>query len=512
MATRKTPMKKVREIIDLLQVKNSVRGIAKLTSVSRTSVRTVMDWYTKSGYTYDEIKQINNEELDTKIYPTSYKCVNKKWEDFKNRIPYLLRESKKRYANYEVLWLEYIKEYPEGYSYSQFCHHLKTTRALEPESTLPNNHVYGETLYVDFAGDKFIFTGINGVEYALPLFVSILPASRYTYFCFTERETSQDWIYGTNNSLKYMGGVPKGITPDCAKAAVKKADRHSPDANPLYGQFAYHYNTVIVPARPHSPRDKALVENAVNNIYRYVYSRLSRMTLIDREDAESKLKELMEEYNNRTMKDYRISRKELFETHEKATLKPLPERSFEYKTYQAPRLVGNTQHLYIKEDGNYYSVPTRYIGRKIEVFYTNSIVEIFYENERIAVHKRTTQLGFYTTNPEHLNERLKRYFELTESKLCQSAKAIGEYTGILMEQIFKLQAHPMQARKYAFGILSLQKKFGSVRLEKACKKSCTAGVYNMKKVEYILEKGLEGQQETQLMFETISNPNLRYAG
>ncbi len=36
--------------------------------------------------------------------------------------------------------------------------------------------------------------------------------------------------------------------------------------------FAEHYNTVILPTRAYKPKDKALVENAVNILYSRVYA------------------------------------------------------------------------------------------------------------------------------------------------------------------------------------------------------------------------------------------------
>ena len=73
--------------------------------------------------------------------------------------------------------------------------------------------------------------------------------------------------------MHYFGGVPQAIVPDNRraaplKAAVTQANRYEPLLNETFGDFALHYQTTILPTRSSKPRDKALVEGAVNILYR----------------------------------------------------------------------------------------------------------------------------------------------------------------------------------------------------------------------------------------------------
>ena len=45
-------------------------------------------------------------------------------------------------------------------------------------------------------------------------------------------------------------------------------------------------------------------------------------------------------------------------------------------------------HVSLAADKHYYSVPYRFIGKKIKLMYSRHSVEIFYHYERIAIHKR----------------------------------------------------------------------------------------------------------------------------
>lgn len=60
--------------------------------------------------------------------------------------------------------------------------------------------------------------------------------------------------------LEYFGGSPKAIVPDNLKSAVTKGSKYAPVLNETFETFGEHYNTTILPARPHQPKDNPLVE------------------------------------------------------------------------------------------------------------------------------------------------------------------------------------------------------------------------------------------------------------
>jgi len=86
----------------------------------------------------------------------------------------------------------------------------------------------------------------------------------------------EDLITCINGCLQYMQGVPQAIVSDNLKSAVTKAHRYAPVINKTFKACGLHYNTVIDPARPYSPRDKALVEGAVNLVYQRIFYALSK--------------------------------------------------------------------------------------------------------------------------------------------------------------------------------------------------------------------------------------------
>jgi transposase len=60
-------------------------------------------------------------------------------------------------------------------------------------------------------------------------------------------------------ALHFIGGVVQLIVPDNPRAVIAQCDRFEPRATDSVLDFARHYGTSvsILPARPHTPQDKA---------------------------------------------------------------------------------------------------------------------------------------------------------------------------------------------------------------------------------------------------------------
>ncbi len=43
-------------------------------------------------------------------------------------------------------------------------------------------------------------------------------------------------------------------------------------------------------------------------------------------------------------------------------------------------------HVCLGADRHYYSVPYKYIGKKIKILFTSLVVEIYYQYEKIAIY------------------------------------------------------------------------------------------------------------------------------
>jgi transposase len=142
-------------------------------------------------------------------------------------------------------------------------------------------------------------------------------------------------------------------------------------------------------------------------------------------------------------------------------------------------------------DKHYYSVPYRFIGKKVKILFSRHSVEIYYNYERIALHNRTKSPYQYTTEKEHLASTHRFVSEWTPDKFITWAENIHEDVKLYILKILDRKQHPEQAYKSCVGILSFAKKVGNDRLIKACTRALGYGAYNYKTIQKILERELD---------------------
>src|SRR5439155_10853254 len=132
------------------------------------------------------------------------------------------------------------------------------------------------------------------------------------------------WVSAHVNALATIGGVPKVVVCDNLKAGVTKPSRYEPGINRTYADLAEHYGFVVLPARVRKPRDKAKVEVAVQIVQRFVLARLRNRRFFSLDELNSAIRECVADLNAKVVRKLGKSRRELFETIERAALKSLP--------------------------------------------------------------------------------------------------------------------------------------------------------------------------------------------
>lgn len=493
MPMRRTSMNKVREIIRLNEQNGlSKRAIARALKTSRPIVNEYINKINSVGLTYDEIKDMEDDTL-LEIIEGKTRLTSNRYIVLSQQFEYFVKELKRTGVTLERLWQEYREKYPDGYGYSQFCYHFQVWRSTS-ELTMHMDHKAGDKMFVDFTGKHLqIVDRQSGEVKDVEIFVAVLGACQFTYVEARETQRKADWIMANQNALHYIGGVPKAIVPDCLKSAVKIADKYEPDINPEYADFARHYQTVILPARPRSPKDKALVEGAVRIVYAWIFAALRDRIFYSLEELNQAIREELEKYNSKPMQKPNVSRKQLLDEVEKSALAPLPQERYYLRHFKRLKAQFN-YHIYLSDDKHHYSVPYRYRGKHVQVVYTEKVVEIFYKNQRIAFHKRDRTLNGYTTIKEHMPLHHQDINDWNPQRLISWAQNIGEYVEIVVSHILSTRQHPEQGYKVCLGILNLTKKFEPERLNKACQRAIDFNHYSYKGIKNILEKRLENCQ------------------
>ena len=472
----------------------SIMSITVQSGCSRNTVRKYISAFNQGGFSFDEVNALNDKELEDLFGKSREQPPSSRMQALQRCFPAMDKELKRTGVNRQMLWEAYLKEFPQGYRYSQFCLYYKQWKS-RVNPVMHMDHKAGDMLYVDFAGQKLSYVNEEtGEVIPVEVFVAILGASQLTYVEAVATQQKEDFIMACDHAFHYIGGVPGAIVPDNLKAAVTKSSRYEPLLNEAFSDFADHYGTTILPARAYKPRDKALVEGAVKIIYSRVYAPLRKMVFHSIESLNAAIKISLEEHNNQLLKGRNYSRRLQFEEIERGALSALPLIPYELKK-QCYATVMKNGHVCLGIDKHYYSVPYRVIGKKIKLLYSRSTVEAFFHYERIAIHKRIKSPYNYSTDKDHMATSHRFVAEWTPEKFLGWASSIHEDVRLYILKILERKQHPEQAYKSCIGILSFSRKVGNERLQMACRRALGYGIYNYKTIQSILENKMDSYQD-----------------
>ena len=426
--------------------------------------------------------------------------------------PYVEKELKRVGVNRHLLWLEYKQEHTEGVMYSHFCYHYSNWNR-KSDGYMPSEYKAGEKLFIDYAGKKLhVIDRDTGEIKAVEVFLATLGASQYTYAEASFTQRIPDFLNSVQNSLHYFGGVVACIIPDNLKSAVTKASNYEPFINEQFAGFSAHYDTSIMPARPLKPKDKSLVEGAVNIAYTRIYAALRNIEFYSLESLNTAIRERLEIYNQAPFQKKKHSRSDLFLELEKETLKPLPATRYELREYKTATIQKNC-HVFYSTDKNYYSTPHAYIGKKVKLILGQSMVEIYHGQKRIALHARSRKPYIYVTVKEHMPVNHTYKTDWSPEYFVNWAGRIGTSVKECIESILERKQYPEQNYKSNIGILGLATKVGNERLNNACSRALRYEAVSYNHIKNILEKCLdkESPEQNTCITPLVKHENIRGA-
>jgi transposase len=352
-------------------------------------------------------------------------------------------------------------------------------------------HKAGEKAFIDWAGSTIpIYDRVTGVAWQASLFVATLGASSYTWAEATRDQQMESWLRAHIHAFDYWGGVPALAVPDNTKTGVSKAHRYDPDVNPTYHNFAVHYGFGVLPARPYKPRDKAVVESAVQVAQRWIIAALRHRKFFSLEEANQAIRELLHRLNHRPFRKRDGSRASVFESLDKPALKPLPSESFDMSQWSRARV--NIDY-HVAFDANLYSVPYNLVHEVVEIRSTPATVEILHQGTRVASHPRSRGRGQAVTNHEHRPKSHQAHLEWTPSRMVHWAQTIGPYTAQLFERMMADKPHPEMGYRGCLGVIRLAGKYSHARMEAAAERALLTGACRYRSIESILKNSLDQQ-------------------
>lgn len=484
MSNKPIEMFKIRQVLRLYADGRGSKFISKTTGIARNTIKKYLLLFVQLRLTIERVEVMSDKQMAKAFLIDKPKTESTRTAELELMLPDLAARLKKRGVTKQMVYRYYVSQCTNSFKHSAFLVRLNTFMGMsKPSMRVP--HKVGDKLFIDFTGKKLhIVDEATGEVQDMEVFVAILGCSQLTYVTAVASQKKEDFIGACERALHFYGGVPEVIVPDNLKSAVKKASRYESELNDSFAAFAAHYNTYVFPARVYKPKDKALVEGAVKIIYTSIFTKIDEQVYTSLEKLNGDILIHLEAHNNTLLTGCDYSRMQQFELLEKNVLKPLNKYLYDPMTTKSAT-VGKTG--YVTADYRYYSVPYKFIGKKVKLMYNGTKVEAYSEHELIAVHVRHFGKEKYIQNEDHLASWHRYPTEWNPEKFIADAALIGTVVVEYIKKVLSRNEYPEKNYRACQGIINYKNRVGETRLINACKRADSFNVYNFGIIERILK-------------------------
>lgn len=496
MAQKTVIMSLIKQVQQLKKEGVAIKEIVRRVGLSRKTVKKYLRRLEDIPLQADDSEKTTDQELAAIVYNNDTAPTRSKREkELLDHFEYAKKELHKTGVTRQLLWMEYLEPYPDGYKYSQYCKlfnkFLKNTDCAFHWEYKP-----GEFIQIDFAGKKLSYVNKQSGEVTqCQIFVAILPYSGLIFCCAVHSQKTDDFVICMNAMIKYFGGLARTILCDNFKTVVTKADLYEPVFTDICHQLSDHYATTFSATRPAHPTDKAMVEKAVGIVYTNIYAPMRKKIPGSLEELNALIREFLDLLNLKDYKGSQESRRDIFTREEQPLLKELPETPYLLKKCKKVT-VQRSYYIQLPDNKHYYSVPYEHVGRKVTVHFNQRTVEVYYNYERIAFHVRSSAEPKYNRIDEHMPKNHQYMAETqgwTTEELLERAHWVGPYTLQTAERIIRSSFYPEQNYKACNAMILLQNKYSKYRLEAACLRAAHVSRPTLALITNILAKGLDRQ-------------------
>lgn len=345
----------------------------------------------------------------------------------------------------------------------------------------------GEEAQVDFGKMGELYDPLSGRTRALYALVVTLCFSRYQFVWPTFEQTTTAVCEGLDEAWRFFGGVVARIVPDNASSMIAKADPIGPTLVAAFADYVQARNVFVDAARVRHAKDKGRVENQVPYV-RESWFDGERFDDIEhaRRCAEHWCRDIA---GTRIHGTTRAMPREIFDAEEKARLQSPPTERFDVPHWCDPK-VHPDHHVQVLK--SLYSVPTRYIGRKVRVRADRSKVLIYAGTELIKAHPRVRP-GKRSTDPNDYPAGKSAYAMRSVDALLARAKERGPNVGAYAEKLLGGPL-PWTTMRQGYELVRLCDRFGDARVDAVCKRSLDFDVVDVPRIAKMLKLAIVGEE------------------
>lgn len=495
-------MRKIKDILKLrFKTEISYRQISRAVNIPSSTVSDYCKRFEITKYVIDDFLEIDEDKIYQLLFPEKIKVEKPTTRPLPN-FEYIHKEIAKKGVTFELLWMEYKEDYPDGYGLSRFKElYYGFKQRISP--TMRQTYIPGHQMFVDYSGLVVLYhDSQTGEVHKAQIFVTVLGGSGCAFVHATPSQKQEYFIKSHILAYEFYGGVPKINVPDNLKSAIISNNKKGIVVNESYAEMCRFYNCAVEPARPKKPQDKGIVEQAVQGIQRWILAVFRNRTFFSVDEINQAIAPLIDVYNSKKSRHLGASRYELFE-EEKLQLQPLPVNRFIYKEIKVAT-VDLSYHVKLLDC--YYSVPFKYLSQKVEVKYSTALVEIYYKSKLLATHPRIHRVNARSTLHEHMPKNHQFQNEkMNPGRLLNWAISIGENTRLFTQNKLDSSEYPANVYSSIIAILNKAKVYGKVELDMALAYALSIDARSVKSIESILAKKLYIQISNNVTSTVINN-------
>ena len=369
-------------------------------------------------------------------------------------------------ASYDTLW--------------RYAHEHLSWRD-KPSTVRVDDPPPGQEAQVDFGKMGWLLDVETGRRRALWALIVTLGFSRYQFVWPTFRQTTEAVCEGLDRAWMFFGAVIATVVPDNTRAMILDPDALSPTLVPAFLDYVQARGLFVDPARVRSPKDKPRVENQVPFV-RESWFDGETFTDVDhaRRSAEAWCRDIA---GTRVHGTTRKVPREVFEALEMPTMKPAPTDLYDVPVWVDAAKVHPDHHIQVLQA--LYSVPHRYLRKRVRVRADRRLVKIYFGTEMIKMHERQPPGGRSTDPadyPPHKSVYALRDVDTLRTKAATKGAKIGEYAARLLGG-----ALPWNKMRQVYALLALCDKYGDGRVEAICQSALAFDLVDVHRLSKMLK-------------------------
>ena len=336
----------------------------------------------------------------------------------------------------------------------------------------------GEQAQVDWA--HFGTVTIGRARRALSCFVMTLSWSRALYLEFFFDQTMENFLRGHVNAFDSFRGSARVLLYDNLKSAVVERHGRQIHFNPRLLELAAHYHFEPRPCQVRAGNQKGRVERAIRYVRDSFWAARAFTTL---EACNLQAMKWRDEvaHQRQWPDDHSRTVAQVLE-QERPRLLELPLHRFDTDRVVSVRAA---KTIYVRFDGNDYSIPPEAVGRELTLAVSGTEVRILDGTREIGRHRRSYNRQQLVLDPAHQQALLRTKRKARESTRDGRLELAVPESAVLLERAF---AEGESAAQQSAQLLDLLDRYGARAMRRAVREALQRNTPRASSVAFLLRQ------------------------